>query len=588
MCEDICLNDAIDLIEEKEFLKAKQILIKLLKNDDKNSEIWRHIGLCNINLNLLSRAFLDFKRAVDLNNEDATSWYYLGNMSEKLQNYDFAEKSYKRVIELRPDYLDAYKNLVIMYLQTNQSEKIDKYEKSIYELGAGDYQIFYMLGTVYMATKRYEKAVEFFEKSIDLHPAHALILNNLGSANLALARLDKAMEAFEKSLEADDTNPVTYYNIAVTAKLQGNFQKAYENYQAAYSLEPTPFYLSSLAAASLDADDYEQAIKYYEVMASAEPDKEIHKFHLACAYEGIKDYEKALSILKSIEKENSAFHVKMKMANINVKKADFEAAKDIYMNLLKKGRADENIYYDYAILCGHTGDKDKAEALLKKVLQLNPNFAAAHKDLAVLYLEERLFDYAKEEFEKAYSLEPDNPYIAYEYGNYFQMTGDSEQANKFYDSVINTIALPASIMLNIALNKISRNETDAAQEILEKALRQNSQDIDILYNLGKIYFMKGNFDAAKQIFEDAMFLDKNPEIENMLAQIYMSEDNYSDAIGLFADIDKKFPQNTFNLMNLAKCALKLNKNDDAREYLQRYTDIFPEDTEAIAMLADLL
>ena len=100
--------------------------------------------------------------------------------------------------------------------------------------------------------------------------------------------------------------------------------------------------------------------------------------------------------------------------------------------------------------------------------------------------------------------------------------------------------------------------------------------------------MKSNFDAAKQIFEDAMFLEKNPEVENMLGQIYMNEGNYKDAIGLFAHIDKKYPTNTANLMNLAKCALQLDKKEDAVEYLQRYTDIFPQDREAIAMLADLL
>ena len=420
-----------------------------------------------------------------------------------------------------------------------------------------------------------------------MHPAHALLYNNLGSANLALARADKAMEAFEHSLEADPTNPVTHYNIGVTAKLLGDYKKAYEYFKSAYKLEPSPFYLDVLAALSLDAEDYEQAAKYYELLVSGEPDKEAFKFSLACAYEGMKDYDKALEILKKLDSEN-AFHIKLKIAEINIKLADFEAAKNIYMTLLKKGRVDENIYYDFAILCGHTGDKDKAEALLKKVIQLNPKFASAHKDLAVLYLDERLFDYALEEFETAYCLEPENPYIAYEFGNYYQMTGDSEKANEFYDRVLGTIALPANILLNIALNKLQRKDVDKAQEILERALKEDSQDIDILLNLGRIYFMKSNFDAAKQIFEDAMFLEKNPEVENMLGQIYMNEGNYKDAIGLFAHIDKKYPTNTANLMNLAKCALKLDKKEDAVEYLQRYTDIFPQDREAIAMLADLL
>ncbi len=588
MCEELTLDDALILIEEKNFIEAKSNLIKLLKKNNNNPDIWKNIGLCNVNLNLYGRAFLNFKKAVELNDLDATSWYYLGIMSEKLNNFNFCEKCYLKVIDLRPDYIDAYKKLAVMYLQTNQTEKISKYERAIFELGADDYQIFYMLGTVYMSESKYEKAVELFEKAIEIHPGHALLLNNLGSANLALVRLDKAMEAFEKSLAVDNTNPVTYYNIAVTAKLSGDFKKSYEYFKSAYKIEPSPFYLCTLAEASLEAGDYEQAVKYFEVMTCAEPNKENYKFNLACAYLGIKDYDKSLEILKSIDKNNTSFHIKLKMAEIYIKKCDFESAKQVYMTLIKKGKVDENIYYDFAVLCAQTGDKDKAEALFKKVIQLNPKHASAHKDLAVIYLNARLFDYAKEEFEKAYSISPTNPYIIYEYGNYFQITGDSEKANEFYNKVKDSIYLSPKILLNIALNKLSRKETDEAQRILERALKGDSQDIDILYNLGKIYFMKNNFDSAKQIFEDAMFLDRNPEIENMLAQIYVQENNYPDAMGLFIDIDRKYPNNTSNLMNLAKCALKLQKTEEAKEYLQRYTDIFPEDKDAISMLADLL
>lgn len=589
MSEIYTIDDAIFLIEQKDFLKAKNILTDLLKDDELNPDLWRHIGLCDINLELYNNATIAFKRATELNDLDATAWYYLGLMAEKLGNKKLEEKAYKKVIKLRPDYLDAYKGLVLLYMQTNRYEKIEQYEQAIFELAPNDFKIFYMLGTVYMAMQKYDKAIELFEKAASIETPHALLLNNLGSACLASAKLPKAMEAFEKSLELNPENAVTHYNIAVTAKMMNDFQKAYKFFKSAYKLDPSPFYLSSLAAASLDAEDFVEAVNYYQLLTSAEPNKDTYKFSLACAYEGVKDYKKALELLQSLDTgEFTPQQIKLKIAGIKIKLNDYEEAKNIYMTLLKKGQVDENIYYDFAILCGNTGDKDKAETLLKKVISINPSFAVAHKDLAVLYLDARLFDYAKDEFEKAYSLEPENPFITYEYGNYFQMTGDYEKANELYDSVLNSVILPPNILLNIALNKLSRKETDKAQEILERAISLDSQNMDILYNLGKIYFMKGKTDAAKQIFEDAMFLDKNPEVENMLAQIYMNEGNYHDAMGLFADIDKKYPQNTFNLMNLAKCALKLDKKEDATSYLQRYTDIFPEDTEAISMLANLL
>ena len=149
---------------------------------------------------------------------------------------------------------------------------------------------------------------------------------------------------------------------AVTSKMKGDFKRAYEFYKSAYKIEPSPFYLSSMAAAALDAEDFEQAVNYYEILCSSEPDKGLYKFNLASAYEGLKNYEKALELLENLNKsENTAFHVKLRIAGIRIKLRDYETAKEIYMGLIKKGRVDENIYYDFAILCGHTGDKDKAE-----------------------------------------------------------------------------------------------------------------------------------------------------------------------------------------------------------------------------------
>ena len=109
--------------------------------------------------------------------------------------------------------------------------------------------------------QKYDKAIELFEKAASIETPHALLLNNLGSACLASAKLPKAMEAFEKSLELDPKNAVTHYNIAVTAKMMNDFQKAYKFFKSAYKLDPSPFYLSSLAAASLDAEDFDEAVK---------------------------------------------------------------------------------------------------------------------------------------------------------------------------------------------------------------------------------------------------------------------------------------------------------------------------------------
>lgn len=83
-------------------------------------------------------------------------------------------------------------------------------------------------------------------------------------------------------------------------------------------------------------------------------------------------------------------------------------AKNTYTNLIRLGKIPADVYYRYAILCMKTDDKDKAETIFKKVIQLDPKNPYAHKDLGVVYLSQRLFDYAKDEFETAYKMAPED------------------------------------------------------------------------------------------------------------------------------------------------------------------------------------
>ena len=43
-----------------------------------------------------------------------------------------------------------------------------------------------------------------------------------------------------------------------------------------------------------------------------------------------------------------------------------------------------------------------------------------------------MFEYAKDEFEKAYELDPENKDIIFEYANYLHATGDYVKADEMY------------------------------------------------------------------------------------------------------------------------------------------------------------
>ena len=485
------LENALELIKDAKYDEAKILLTEITEAEPENTEAIRSMGLCNVNLNVLDEALSNFKHCIEKNPEDALALYYYGTILEMRNDLVGAKESFLKVIELREDYADAYKSLSVIYLKLQENEKIIEFSEKLLSLAPDDYQAYYITGIANMALKRYDNAIELFQRAIEFNPIHAVLYNNLGTAYMSIQSIDQAIEAFEKAVELEPDAPVSFYNLGVCNQIKEKHTEAYSFFKKAYELSPTSFHLSSLATSAFNAKMWDESIKYYNALIAANPEKQNFQYNLACAYQAVKDYPKAISILENLNIINTkTTQIAEKLAEIYIESNNLEAAKSIYSNLMNKGKVSPEIYYQYAMLCAKTDDMDKAENILKKVLLLEPKNAIAHKDLGVIYLAKRLFDYAKDELLKAYELDPENPIIIFELGNYWNLMSNNQEAQVYYDKLITKNQLDSQMYLPIGINLIALNDFDRAKTILTESLSKNPQNTQVLHNLAKIYFLE--------------------------------------------------------------------------------------------------
>ena len=94
------LNEATNLVGDKKFKEAKDVLANIDTNDEKNLEAIKLLGLCNINLEDFGSAKNNFETVVKYNPEDATSWMYLAMAYDNCDEVLHAITAYKEVIKL--------------------------------------------------------------------------------------------------------------------------------------------------------------------------------------------------------------------------------------------------------------------------------------------------------------------------------------------------------------------------------------------------------------------------------------------------------------------------------------------------------
>jgi tetratricopeptide (TPR) repeat protein len=239
--------------------------------------------------------------------------------------------------------------------------------------------------------------------------------------------------------------------------------------------------------------------------------------------------------------------------------------------------------YQYAILSTQLFDTGTAEEIFKKVIKMDPENASAHKDLGVIYLNQRLFEYAEDEFNTALNLAPDNFDIILEYANFLYALSKYDEADEYYNKAIGLQDDVVAKALS-ALNKLELNQLDEAKELIESSLKDQPEHEYIQFIAGRIYYSLKDYENAKIYFIKSLEQNPDRETKNLLALTYYELGEYEKALNIFNALLEDSNQNISLMLSKAKCYEKMEEQDEALKVLDDLTEIFPECEEAHEMI----
>lgn len=577
-----------ELVGTKDFEEAKPLIEEGLKENPDNIELLKLAGLTDVNLELWFTARNYFETVVKFEPQDATSWFYLAKCYERLADFTSAKNAYIKVVELRNEYMEAYQGLCIVLLKLNEASEAVKYAQIASELDKENFIYDFIIGTAYMKNKEFDKAYAPLLKSLKKNPNNLGTLNSLGTCYMALGKFEEAVKTYEKAIELAPNNAMAYYNIGSAYQIQQNHEKACEYFTKALDIEEDEAFLTALAMSEVKLGKYENALKHYKQLSLICPSKENYKYNIVTCYEALGEFQTAIKMLEEIVYINPKFILPaQKLASLYIKTNQLSKAKDIYDNILLKEKVTAEILHQYAILSSSLCDTDTAEKMLKKVIRMNPEIAKAHKDLGIIYLNKRLFDYARDEFETAMKLAPNDFEIIFEYGNFLYSISENIEAERYYAEALELEPKNVLALTFMALNKLILNQLDEAYDYIMKAIKVQPHHEYVQFCVGRILYARGDYEEAKRYLIKAV--EQNPDVEtqNTLALTYYALGEYQNALNVFKNIYTKKPQSISLLMEIARCYEALKDNDSALEYLDKVVEIFPENEDAHEMIRRL-
>ena len=238
-------------------------------------------------------------------------------------------------------------------------------------------------------------------------------------------------------------------------------------------------------------------------------------------------------------------------------------------NLTVEGHFNKATAYYYAKKC------EEAEKEVRVVLQINPDYAAAHYNLGVLLKDRGRYDEAEKEYREAIRADPD---LAEAHNNLGNLLGDLEQygeAEKEYREVIRADPDFAIAHYNLGILLGDLEQYDAAEKEYREAIRADPDLALSHYSLGILLNGLGRYDEAEEEYREAIRIDPYlAEAHSNLGILLKNSEQYDEAEKEYREAIRADPDLAEAHGNLGSLFLITERPEDAKKEFEIAKELF--------------
>jgi cellulose synthase operon protein C len=252
-------------------------------------------------------------------------------------------------------------------------------------------------------------------------------------------------------------------------------------------------------------------------------------------------------------------------------KDQYAAASIQFRNALQVDPQFPAAHYQLARTYLKLQDGNNAFRELARTVELQPQNYSARLDLANLLLANGHLKPAQEQVDLLVTAEPDDPDVHLVKGSVLAAEQQFSDAVKEVQLAVSLDPQRGTSYLNLAVLQLKNNQPDAAETSFKKAVELGPKTIKAELALGEYYQSRRRFAEAEQQFIQASELDhQDPKPHIALASLYMAEDKKAQAEEFLQRSKSEFPDNSVGYRMLGDFYFAEGNIDGA---LTEYSDL---------------
>ena len=393
----------------------------------------------------------------------------------------------------------------------------------------------YILGMNYgeSSPPNWVKAAEELEKAVKNAPDNYMYWFQLGRAQFKLQNYERAKTAFQNSAKCNEKFDLAHYNLGMTLKKLKLNKDALKAFRNAHSANQQNF-KAWLEEARLLKDVFKDsagAVNCYKKVIELDPVNVSALNECGVVYSSLGQHanaeschRKAVSLLKPGEKDPVTYY-NLATALYNQKK-NSEAEKYAQLSYeqkdaIRNSKEKAVVVYNYALVEDSLGKADKAIALYKEVLALDPDNAKTKTNLGVMFMAMNEADTALAFFLDAYKVDKSFE-LENNLGSAYLAKKDYANAISRFQNALKQSPKDSAVRLNLAQAYSGAGDYDNAKTVYLEILNSNPQNYDAYIELAKVLVALKDTASAKSYLK--ILQQKNPtykkaEVDGILSAI---------------------------------------------------------------------
>ena len=389
----------------------------------------------------------------------------------------------------------------ISFLRSNRPLRAEELCRDYLIQNPGCTEHLRLLSHALMKQNRYLDAEEKLRFAISLSPNYPQLHEDLGSVFAMQSRFEEAIPEFERAIKLQPSLPLVHKKLGHALASVGRGKEADEEFQTYIDSDPNREAVMK-AADLLSEEKIEEAISNLQDILKKTP-KDVNAMrYLARAYrQGEKNLQDAEALLRTAVQQAP----------------DFTPG-----------------WFDLASLLMRKNIME-AIAAYEKVIQLDPENAAAWGGLGSAYGLAMYPDKSAEAYEKSIELKPDVPNVLMGLGHALKTLGNQTGALESYRTAIKNKPDFGEVywsMANLKIFEFEDEEVDAMLDQLEQENLSKNEEIHFRFALGKAFEDKKDYPQAWHYYhtgnqEQRTIVDHFPvEMEmrhNLIKEVFNQE-----------------------------------------------------------------